>query len=380
MPTPRTAAAIAVLNGQIYVMGGEDATGLATGVVERYDPVANQWAAMDSLRKERANAAAAVLDGHILLMGGRTDEGEVTADVEIYDPAMDDWESFPSMQEDREGLVAFTLDNVVYAFGGLGDRNNLRDDVEVYDSGEGHWEAYPLWTLSVPRAAFASVVEDNGVLIFGGYSAFGPLADVEFYVPGSNDAEMRATLPEPRGGLASATAGGLVYAIGGRNAAGAVVARVDRYNPMADSWSAGEALPSPREGAAAAAVGDVVYLFGGQGGNGTLLTTSLQLAVGTASEPEAPASGFTLSLAGPNPFSRHTAVMLTLDRPETVTVAVYDVLGRQVALLHDGLLGAGAHRMIWEVSSATGILPAGLYLVRAEAGPRYAVQRLTRVR
>ena len=43
-------------------------------------------------------------------------------------------------------------------------------------------------------------------------------------------------------------------------------------------------------------------------------------------------------------------------------VAVYDVLGREVTVLHRGPLGAGEHRLAVRPS----LLPAGSYVVRAQ--------------
>jgi hypothetical protein len=42
-------------------------------------------------------------------------------------------------------------------------------------------------------------------------------------------------------------------------------------------------------------------------------------------------------------------------------MALYDVLGREVAVLHDGPLAAGAHRLALDASR----LPPGVYVVRA---------------
>lgn len=62
----------------------------------------------------------------------------------------------------------------------------------------------------------------------------------------------------------------------------------------------------------------------------------------------------------PNPFRARARVEVETARAQDVRVEVVDVLGRRVALLHDGALGAGAHA--FEVRGTD--LPAGLYLVR----------------
>ncbi len=71
--------------------------------------------------------------------------------------------------------------------------------------------------------------------------------------------------------------------------------------------------------------------------------------------------------------------------PGTVTVvpasahlrlAVFDVLGRRVARLHEGPLGAGEHRLTLDAAG----LPAGVYLVRAEVGAQALSARITVMR
>src|SRR5690606_20337223 len=64
----------------------------------------------------------------------------------------------------------------------------------------------------------------------------------------------------------------------------------------------------------------------------------------------------------PNPTAGAGTVALTVATPGPVTVAVYDVLGRRVGLVHDGPLGRGTHRLRFDA----GGLPAGTYVVRAD--------------
>lgn len=75
--------------------------------------------------------------------------------------------------------------------------------------------------------------------------------------------------------------------------------------------------------------------------------------------------GFLLSAAYPNPFNPVTTLDLTLPAAEDVTVAVFDLLGRNVAVLHDGMLPAGTHALRFGAAG----LPGGTCFVRA-AGAR----------
>ncbi|HYE95315.1 MAG TPA: T9SS type A sorting domain-containing protein [Rubricoccaceae bacterium] len=96
----------------------------------------------------------------------------------------------------------------------------------------------------------------------------------------------------------------------------------------------------------------------------------------TAAEEQPTSSGSALSAAFPNPFSTSAAITLAVARPQRVRVALYDLLGREVAVLHDGLLPAG--EQTFEVSGAG--LPSGVYVVRAEGEAFTAARRVALVR
>lgn len=77
-----------------------------------------------------------------------------------------------------------------------------------------------------------------------------------------------------------------------------------------------------------------------------------------------------LSAAYPNPFNPQTSFVLSVAAAQQVRVEVVDLLGRRVALLHDGLLEAGPdHRFTFDAAH----LPSGRYLIRA-TGDRFAEQ------
>lgn len=70
---------------------------------------------------------------------------------------------------------------------------------------------------------------------------------------------------------------------------------------------------------------------------------------------------FRLSSARPNPFSSSTRLELSVDGATDLTVAVFDALGRRVALIHEGAVRAGTYALRVDA----GQLPPGLYMVRA---------------
>jgi hypothetical protein len=97
--------------------------------------------------------------------------------------------------------------------------------------------------------------------------------------------------------------------------------------------------------------------------------------VGAEDAPGTPAT-FDLSPAAPNPFAGRTQLTLAVAASQRVEVAVYDALGRRVAVLHDGPLAAGrAHALPFD---GAGVAP-GVYVVRVRGERFQATTRVTRL-
>ena len=86
---------------------------------------------------------------------------------------------------------------------------------------------------------------------------------------------------------------------------------------------------------------------------------------------------FALDAASPNPFATTTTLRYTLPEAAVVTLAVYDLLGRAMAILVQAPQEAGLHAVTWDATDAA----TGVYVVRltTEQGEVHT-QRLTRLR
>ena len=84
-----------------------------------------------------------------------------------------------------------------------------------------------------------------------------------------------------------------------------------------------------------------------------------------------------LSAAAPNPFGREARVTLEVAEPQAVRVAVYDVVGREVAVLHDGPL---APHQAYPFTLDGSALPNGVYLIRAIGSTFSDARRVTLAR
>ncbi|MFK7845850.1 MAG: FG-GAP-like repeat-containing protein [Rhodothermales bacterium] len=102
------------------------------------------------------------------------------------------------------------------------------------------------------------------------------------------------------------------------------------------------------------------------------------LAIGEeAAEAEALPTEFALKANYPNPFNPTTTINFDVPEASNVRLEVYDMMGRRVATLVNGQLGAGRYEAIWNAQSDAGTAVAsGVYLYRMQAGSFESVQRM----
>lgn len=102
--------------------------------------------------------------------------------------------------------------------------------------------------------------------------------------------------------------------------------------------------------------------------------------VGTAVELTAEAGvpeRMKLGAAYPNPFAGSTTIRIDLAESGSVRLAVYDLLGRQVAVLLEGQKPAGRYAVRWDGRDEAGRpVAAGVYLYRLETGRTVLTRRL----
>jgi hypothetical protein len=350
-------AAWAVLDGRLYVMGGQGPGGALLSSGEVFDP-ATGWSPIAGLRGARDGAKAVVLNGRIYLMGGRDEDG-AEDDVDVYLPSQNRWESFDHMEEERDGLAAGVVGGQLYALAGASESGSLLTSCEAYDGDD--WYEYTAWSVSPARALPGSVDFGGGLVVAGGFSTFGPLATVQRFTAGQAPSSLPA-LPSARGGLALATDGAALFAVGGRDAADALLASVDRLGPGATGWTGLTPLPEPREDAVAAVLGADLYVVGGSEPFGSVLASAVRLPGAAVASDDGPASVVqtALRLDGPNPT--RGPVRLRFEAPDArpVRLVVIDVRGREVAVLADGAVPTGPQTAVWDASG----LPGGVYAAR----------------
>ena len=101
--------------------------------------------------------------------------------------------------------------------------------------------------------------------------------------------------------------------------------------------------------------------------SGELFTNEKVSAI-TSQQPDQ----FALDPAQPNPFNPETILSFNLPEDSDISLVVYDIQGREVAVLLEGWQNAGIYRITFDASN----LPSGMYIARLNAGEYSQAQKL----
>lgn len=248
---------VAVMDGFLYVAGGEDQNDArnqakhAVSTLSRYDPRFNTWLHLASMRQRRTHFSLAASGGRLFAIGGRNVEG-LLATTESYLPSSNAWQMRAPMEVPRCCHSSATLlSGDILVTGGYINCAYSRS-VACYNVDTDAWsEKAPMET---PRGWHCSAALGGKVYVVGG-SQLGPggervdVLSVEVFSPESSGWSRAAPL------LLGVSTAGLspladkLYLLGGWNEAEKrYKAAVQKYDPATDSWSLAEDLPEPTVG------------------------------------------------------------------------------------------------------------------------------------
>jgi N-acetylneuraminic acid mutarotase len=312
-----------VYNGKLYVLGGYNPN---NADLRCYDPSTNTWETLSSppgYSTIYKYGAAVSLDRIYYFYGRWDDENESTIGFS-YDPAGDEWEQIEGAPAPgRTYLCSGGWDGLAYALGGRSDTLVL-GLLEELDAVSGSWSS-----LLVDSLPAAGLVFGDGDFLFdhffiagggGGYGDWPALDDVRYWSADSGWVETN-NLPEPVGipgvELYVDSLDTLIFVIGGYN---------------------GSYLNTVYKGTISGLVGDVVEH------SGSSVDRDFRVVGNTLSR-----GGFTLEYG--------------VREGESIELGVFDGSGRLVRRLLDGLQTEGLHRWTWDGRSGSGTpVSSGVYL------------------
>ena len=222
----------AVMDGRLYVFGacGWSESNWTSGdfnFVEEYNPTTSTWMSRAPKPTLVTGAPATVYDGEIYLFGGGYWTAGITYRiVEAFKPSTNSWRSVTNIPRNVQMSAVARVGDKAYLIGGyLMDEDRMTGDVMTFDFRTGQWDVNSCQPMPADRArAFA-------------YSSAAPVIDGKIYLIGGGEGSMS-------GGVWASN-------------------KVDVYDPATNSWSVQRPLPFSVDNHLSVAVGSRIYVIGG---------------------------------------------------------------------------------------------------------------------
>jgi N-acetylneuraminic acid mutarotase len=172
MPTARNEVATCTVNGKIYVIGGTYQIGgtyAGIGTVEEYDPATDKWTTKKDKPTPCWGLRACVLEGKIYVAGGNVRYPNISAALEVYDPVKDEWDNTKAlMPEAKYSHSISALNEHIYSFGGWNNCSTgpFYTKVEIYNPTTDTWTQ----SINMPLklGELSTVTANDKIYIIGG--------------------------------------------------------------------------------------------------------------------------------------------------------------------------------------------------------------------
>lgn len=299
MPTARAHAQSAVVNGNLYVLGGTTGIGSPPSgfldTVEKYDPFTDTWQTMPPLHVPRAIGCAVAQGTDIYIVGGGANAGPgygppISNTVVKYDTTTGVSTTVGNINVARSRNSCQIINNKIYVVGGTNGPappgfSYALDSMEVYDLAANAVVATV--TLPAKRDLPATAVIGEKLYIFGGFKDGYELTSSVAYPEKSSwvyDTATNAFTPiSPMlvgaGRLSHVLADGKIYLNGGLAMSPPSRTNLNSvaqiYDPVADTWTvrSGEAISWAGFSPAGGVINNRIYLAGGEGDNAVINST-----------------------------------------------------------------------------------------------------------
>jgi N-acetylneuraminic acid mutarotase len=250
MPNTRMDTCSEMVNGKIYLMGGNGK------LVEEYNPATDKWARKADMLIGRGLFAASTVNSKIYVMGGIGDV-RLEQTVEEYNPENDTWTMKTDILTARFNFSASAVNGKIYAIGGSDMMNNYLSTVEEYDPATDTWTKKA--DMPVKMVQHGTSVVNGKIYTFWNNMVFeyNPITDIW---------TRKTDIPTPRIWVTSCSVGKKIYVIGGREpfeVGERILPTVEEYDPVTDTWTKKSDMLTARMHFSVSAVNGRIYAFGG---------------------------------------------------------------------------------------------------------------------
>ena len=211
---PRSAFGLAAHNGKLYAIGGSPGYDMRSDVVEEYDPALDTWSPRKPMPTKRAWMGVETIGDSIFVLGGDV-VGTGTRNVEKYDLVNDAWWSGAPLPFMLAGMGTATVDGLLYSV--AGSSLHVVDTVHGYDPVGNDWTG-PISHTPIDVAQHGTTAADDGcIYVAGGWSDTlgGAVDNFWRYTPATGEWTDLPSLPGPASAVDLVWAEGTLYLVDG---------------------------------------------------------------------------------------------------------------------------------------------------------------------
>ena len=310
--TARYNLSCTLLDGAIYIIGGQNSSGNSTNIVESYDPLTNTVSSKNTLPSTYCNHYSCVFSNELYVFGTQASNtlkynetsdtwtaasptGDFDGDlfVEINDflyvlGDKDDDIICPSFYKYLPVENTFTFYNTFNFFGNMQYAVEINNKAYIFVGSESVTNGLVAYTppatawdrkASITAGCFGlgATTFDEDIYIAGGTSCTNPstfLSTFQKYDESTNSWTTLANMANARSGLGLIETNGKLYALGGQDNLHHATNYVEEYNPATDTWTTeAQVIPRATADMAIASYNDKIYIFGGRDADDTVLNT-----------------------------------------------------------------------------------------------------------
>uniref|UniRef100_A0A8C2BTR8 Kelch domain containing 8A n=1 Tax=Cyprinus carpio TaxID=7962 RepID=A0A8C2BTR8_CYPCA len=250
---------LADVGGQLYMVGGCDASGRPTSALDLYSPEVDRWLSLPPMPTPRAGAAVAVLGKQLLVVGGMGKDQRPLKAVEVYSTEEGKWRKRCSLREASMGLS-------VTVRGGR-QCKRLVKAFEVFDMESRTWSSLP----SLPcKRSYSGVLWDSAghLCWLGGLRQGGIHQSSKFTknvnIFDTNQGKLDTVpLKTKRADFAAAIVRGRMIMAGGLGHQPSVLDTVEAFHPEKRKWERLSPMVTPRCSATSIVIRDRLLVVGG---------------------------------------------------------------------------------------------------------------------
>ena len=278
MPVAVAAPATGVINSNIYVVGGLQASGGApVSNNQVYNATTNVWTTAAAIPTPVFAPASAVINGNLFVIGGfEGSSGTPTNLVQVYSPSSNSWSTRSAMLTPRGSATAVVDGNAIYVIGGNGSTLQL-NTVEKYVPSTDTWAEET--ALLNGKSDVSAALLGTSIVAADGFTASGNTGDNESYNVAGNSWTSLTADPNPRNASCFGNLSGLLYVAGGLdNSSPQVTTTVNEsFNASSNKWTTVTSMPTAALWQGSAVNNGLLYCIGGEGTNQGAAINNVQI-------------------------------------------------------------------------------------------------------